>query len=382
MLELDGEAAGGQFLRSALSVAAVENRPVRIENVRGDRSPSGLRPQHLAAVEALATICDADVEGAERDSETVTFDPTREESAGISGGEYAIDIETAGSVTLVLGAVLPLAARLAEPIRLSITGGTDVKWSPPLAYLQRVKLPLLRRFGLQATVDVDRRGFYPAGGGRVTLTMAPSTIAPIRLTERGPLRGIRCYSAESASLADRDVAARQLDGFENRLESASALDHLPSSGTNAEDLADRMLAERTVTTAVTDSPGSAIVSRLDFEHATCGTSALGERGTPAERVGERAAQAAISVLESSAPVDDHLADQLLIWLALAGGRVRIPRVTDHVESSLSLLSAVGYAIDGPSASDERSTGRHSRDEWTSDKPTGDETVVVSAPGTR
>ncbi|MFC3957796.1 RNA 3'-terminal phosphate cyclase [Halovivax cerinus] len=385
MLELDGTDAGGQFLRSALSLAGIQGCAVRIENVRGDRSTPGLRPQHLAVVETMAAICDADVTGADGSagygadgttldigSETVTFDPRRtvdvpaetvdvpaetaddpgreddgdEWEAGdfgetesetppddIPGGTYAVDIGTAGSVTLLFDAVLPLATRLASPLTLTATGGTDVTWSPTLDYYRRVKLPLLRRFGLQAALSVDRRGFYPAGGGEVTLHLAPSRLDPIRLGERGPLRGVRLYSTESASLADRYVAERQLQAAMDRLEGAV------DTGRD-----DDLVTERVVTTAQSDSPGSAIGCRLDFETGIAGTDGLGERGKPAERVGEEAAAAAIRLVSGATPVDRHLADQLLVPLALAGGRVRIPAVTDHVEASLSLLGAFGYDL--------------------------------------
>ncbi len=357
MLELDGEEAGGQFLRSALSLAAIGNRSVRIENVRGGRSTPGLRPQHLAVVETLAAICDADVAGAETGSETVVFEPRLGESDGISGGvipggSYAVDIGTAGSVSLLFDAVLPLATRLDGPLSLTATGGTDVAWSPPLDYLRYVKLPLLRQFGLQAAVEVDRRGFYPAGGGRVRLHLAPTTLSSIRLDERGPLTGVRLYSTESDSLADRDVAERQLGGALERLDVAD-------DGETADPGVD--VVERVTTTAASPSPGSAFVCRLDFENAIAGTSALGERGKPAERVGEDAADAANRLLGATSPVDRYLADQLLIWLAQAGGRVRIPAVTDHVESSLSLLAAAGYEVElGTGESDAASAGSDER----------------------
>ncbi|ELZ12238.1 RNA 3'-terminal-phosphate cyclase [Halovivax asiaticus JCM 14624] len=360
MRELDGSNAGGQFLRSALALATIQGRPVRIENVRGDRSTPGLRPQHLAVVETLADICDADIAGADGSSpdvgsETVTFEPgfggversgrtrSSDDSTGraasttteaaIPSGAYDIDLGTAGSLTLLFDAVLPLATRLSAPLTLTATGGTDVKWSPTLDYYRRVKLPLLRRFGLQAALSVDRRGFYPAGGGDVTLHLAPSRLDPIRLDERGTLRGVRVYSTESASLADQNVAERQLRAAMERLEGAVETER--DGG---------LVTERVVTTARSDSPGSVIGCRLDFETGIAGTDALGERGKPAERVGEEAANAAIRLVEGAAPVDRHLADQLLVPLALAGGRVRIPAVTDHVEASLSLLDTFGYEM--------------------------------------
>ncbi|GAB3677343.1 RNA 3'-terminal phosphate cyclase [Halopiger thermotolerans] len=338
--ELDGSSAGGQFLRTALGLAVLKNEAIRLEHVRGDRSTPGLRHQHLAVLETMAEICDADVSGAEVGAETVEFDPGLSTGADsrsnarrhpqLEGGEYAVDIGTAGSVTLLFDALLPLATILESPLRVTATGGTDVKWSPPLDYFRRVKLPLLRRYGLTAACEVDRRGFYPDGGGRATLHLGPSELEPIELAERGPLEALRIYSTESESLADRDVAFRQVEGALERL----AVDEIEP-------------AERCETTAASSSPGSALVVRLDHGTGIAGFAALGERGKPAERVGEDAADAANRFLErdDAAPVDRHMADQLLVFLAIAGGRVRVPEVTDHVAASRELLEDFGASID-------------------------------------
>ncbi|APW97646.1 RNA 3'-terminal-phosphate cyclase [Halobiforma lacisalsi AJ5] len=329
--ELDGSDAGGQFVRTALALSVLENEPIRIENVRGNRSTPGLRHQHLAVAETMVELCDADATGVELGSETVEFDPaleTRSRHPRLEGGRYAVDIGTAGSVTLLFDAVLPLAAVLESPLRLTVTGGTDVKWSPPLDYVRHVKLPLLRQFGLVAACELERRGFYPTGGGRATLHLAPSTIEPIDLRSRGEADGLRLYSTEAAALSEQDVAFRQAEGALERLD----------DGLEAR--------ERCETTAESACPGSAIVLRLEYEAGPggatglAGFTALGERGTPAERVGEDAANAANRFLAGTAPVDRHMADQLLVFLALAGGRVRVPEETDHVATSRALLEAV------------------------------------------
>ncbi|MDQ2050472.1 RNA 3'-terminal phosphate cyclase [Natronolimnohabitans sp. A-GB9] len=342
--ELDGANAGGQFVRTALTLSVLENEPIRIENVRGNRSTPGLRHQHLAVLETMAAICNADVSGAELGAETIEFDPGLESTAettgwngqgrgSLPGGEYEVDIGTAGSVTLLFDAVLPLAAVLESELSVTVTGGTDVPFSPPIDYARHVKRPLLRRFGLEATYDVERRGFMPEGGGRVTLELAPSDLESIDLTERGSLESVHVYATESESLADRDVAHRQAEG---------ALDRLGLEGRELE------LGERRETTAESPSTGSAIVLRVDHGTGVAGFSALGERGKPAERVGEEAADAANRFLERTTdpapPVDRHMADQLLVYIALAGGRVRVPEVTDHVVSSCELLEAFGASM--------------------------------------
>lgn len=343
--ELDGSEAGGQFVRTALALSVLENEPVRLEHVRGNRPTPGLAHQHLAVLETMADLCGADVSGAELGAETVEFDPALEktedatgwrgqERGHLPGGKYAVDIGTAGSMTLLFDTLLPLASVLDSQLSVTVTGGTDVKWSPPLDYFRHVKLPLLRQIGLTAACDVDRRGFYPNGGGRATLHLAPSSLESIDLVERGPLEDVRLYSVESASLADRDVAHRQAEG---------ALERLALEGRGLE------CSERREMTATSPSPGSAIVLRVDHGTGIAGFSALGERGTPAERVGEDAADAANRFLgntgEPASPVDRHLADQLLVYLALEGGQLRVPTVTDHVATSCELLEAFGAQLE-------------------------------------
>jgi RNA 3'-terminal phosphate cyclase (ATP) len=345
MHELDGSSAGGQFLRTALTLSVLKNEPVRLENVRGDRPNPGLANQHLAVLETMAELCDAEVSGADLGAETVEFDPglssgggSRSGAPSLEGGSYAVDIGTAGSVTLLFDAVLPLATVLESPLSIAATGGTDVAWSPPLDYLRQVKLPLLGRHGLVASCEVDRRGFYPNGGGSVTLRVAPSTLEPIDLATRGDLEGVRLYSTESASLSDRDVAHRQLEGALERLDLAGDRWTDGDGGNETEGLE---VLERQERTAESPSPGSALVIRVEHGSGVAGFGALGERGKPAERVGEDAADAANRYLEGAAAVDAHTGDQLLVYLALAGGRVRVPSVTAHVETSRELLAAFG-----------------------------------------
>ncbi len=341
MHTLDGADAGGQFFRRALTLSALESTPVRLEQIRGDRPEPGLAQQHLAALELMSDCCDATVSGAMLGSKTVTFDPGTGET--VPGGHYTAEIETAGSLTLLVDTLLPLATRLESALTVRATGGTDVAWSPPVDFLRYVKLPLLRQCGLGVALEVERRGFYPAGGGEVVLHLFPSTLTPLWLTERGPLESVRLYSTEAAALADADVATRQCVGARRALEAERD---------------DVELAEQIETTAASDCPGTAIVIVLTFDagedEATpvAGFSALGEPGTPAERVGQAAADAALAFLEQSAPVDEHLADQLLDVLALAGGRLFVPTLTNHVETSLRLLERFGYDL----SCDERDAG--------------------------
>lgn len=322
MLEVDGSDGGGQLLRSSLALAALTEQPVTVRNVRGSRPEPGLKPQHLTAVELLAECCNGDLEGARLGSKTVTFDPGTPR-----GDQVETSVGTAGSVTLIFDAVLPLAVALESQLSVTVSGGTDVKWSPPLSTYRHVKLPLCRGVGLCAAVERHRTGFYPAGGGVATLHLGPSTLSPLSLTERGALQGAHIYSRASHSLADSDVAQRQAEAAATTLEAA-----------------DIDVLERQVTSADTESTGSVVTVALVYEQTRAGFDALGEPGKPAEQVARNAVDGAIEFHESDAVVDSHVADQLLILLALAGGTVRIPERTEHVETSLELLGEFGVDV--------------------------------------
>jgi RNA 3'-terminal phosphate cyclase (ATP) len=218
-----------------------------------------------------------------------------------------------------------------------VTGGTDVKWAPTLDHHRRVKLPLVRRAGLDAETAVGRRGFYPAGGGSVTASLSPSTPSRLELDARGRLRSVVVRSVAAEGLSSADVAERQAGAAVEFLESLGLSVHVGSA----------------VEYVGSDSPGSAVLVRAVYGETIAGFDALGERGLPAEEVGRAAAEGFGRFAAGAAAVDEHTADQLVLPLAVAGGRVTIPRVTDHVASNVDLVRAFGAAVrltddgDGP-----------------------------------
>lgn len=339
MLEIDGGEGGGQVLRTALGLSMITGTAVRLTDVRGSRSTPGLRPQHLASVRVAAEVSAAAVEGAAVGETELTFRP-----GTVTGGSYERDVGTAGSVPLVFDTLVPLATTLDEPLELTATGGTDVKWSPSTAYYRRVKLPLLSQYGLDADVTLHRSGFYPAGGGRATLRVAPSTPSAFDLTDRDGLHAVSVYSKASESLEESDVARRQATAAADRLDELDV----------PHDIAD-------VSSVPSTSPGSALLLRATYGGSLVGFDALGERGTSSEAVAEAATTAFETFRTTTAAVDEHLADQLLVFLALGGGQVRIPRITGHVRTNFDVIRAFGFEL----ALDESSGG----------------TAVVSAPGT-
>lgn len=320
MLEIDGADGGGQIVRTAVALSALSGEAVRIEDVRGDRDESGLRPQHVAAVEATAALCDASVEGAEQGAEALIFEPGDLEARDVS-----VAVGTAGSIALVLDTVLPLAAGLEAPAEVTVTGGTDVEWAPPIDYLRRMKLPLLSEYGLDADLSVESRGFYPLGGGEATLTLRPSELSPLALDERGALRRVEVYSTADEELRDAEVAERQAAAVAEELD----VDVSVATLSTYDDAA---------------SPGSAVVLAAVYEGGRAGFSALGEAGKPSERVGGEAVEAFQGFRSGSGAVDRHLADQLQLHLALAGGRVLAPAATDHVRTNREVVAAFGYDV--------------------------------------
>lgn len=321
-LVVDGRDGGGQILRTALSLATLTGTAVRVDGVRGSRPEPGLKPQHLAAVELLARLSDAETAGAELGSETVTFRPGDARHTPLSAR-----VPTAGSVTLLFDAVLPVAATYDEPLELTATGGTDVKWAPTVEYYRSVKRPLLAAAGLVTDVERGAAGFYPAGGGEATLRVMPSALAPLEIRRRGPLDRVAVYSTASEDLAEAEVADRQADHARDRLAEAGL----------APDV-------RRVEYVESRSPGSSLLVCGVHERTRLGASALGERGVTSETVADRAVDRFTDIEAGPGAVDPHMADQLMVVLALVGGRVRIPTVTDHVETNLRVLRAFGCDV--------------------------------------
>lgn len=318
---LDGSAGGGQLVRTALTLSAVTDEPFRMRHVRRARSNPGLQAQHCAAVEAVAAACNAETDNVEVGAEEFSFEPNALDEED-EQQQVSVEVGTAGSVPLVFDALLPLGVALDEPFTAHLEGGTDAMWAPPFDYFQHVKFPLLEDHGVEATVSLKRRGFYPRGGGKASLVVNPFSVSPIELTERGERTSLTVRSVAEESLEEDDVAQRQADAV-------------------VESVGD---AEQSVSYAEADSPGSAVVIDAEYEHSRAGFAVLGERGKPAEEVGEEAAEALEAFEAGNAAVDEHLADQLIPYLALGGGEVRAPRVTDHIETCVGLVEEFGYDV--------------------------------------
>ena len=310
MLRIDGSfgEGGGQILRSALSLAMVTGRAFGIENIRAGRRPPGLRPQHLKAVEGAAAVCGARVEDARPGSTRLTFVP-----GPVRPGRYGLDVGTAGAVSLIFQTLFLPLSFAATSSQLLLRGGTHVPWSPSFHYLERQFLPIARRLGLQTGLRLPRAGFYPQGGGLMEVGIAPANpLSPLVMTAPGPLHRIDGLSIVAG--LNLEIARRQARRAREMLAPLGVPVHLPE--------------------ALIPSPGKGTMLLLQA-HFAAGSSchfALGARGKPAERVAEEAAEELLRTLAAGAPMDEHLADQLLLPLAFCPGRscIRTPRVTGHL----------------------------------------------------
>ncbi len=338
-VEIDGSygEGGGQILRTSLCLSVLTGKSTHICRIRAGRKNPGLAPQHLTGVLAAASISTADVRGAEIGSTDIFFAPKRRAPAD---GSFEFDVTdvarggSAGSVTLVLQTILLPLALSGSPIDLRLKGGTHVAWSPPFDYFSDVFLPALSRMGLDAGCSLAAWGFYPVGGGEVTVEirgMRGGTIAtpggasshrsflPARFVERGNI----------IEVAGRAVAANLSKDIAERM-ARRATEILGEKGIDSEISSLRVGGKST---------GAGLFLTARYTHALAGFGALGKRGLPAERVALDACRELLAFHKTEAPVDRHLADQLILPMALASGRSEmvVERVTSHVLTSAHVV---------------------------------------------
>jgi RNA 3'-terminal phosphate cyclase (ATP) len=295
MITIDGSLGegGGQVLRTSLALSLVTGQPVTIDGIRGNRARPGLQRQHLTAVEAAIAVGDARADGAELSSPRLTFAPRT-----LRGGEFRFAIGTAGSTTLVLQTVLPALLAAPAPAAIVLHGGTHNPLAPSADFLLRTFVPALRVLGASIDVQLVRHGFAPAGGGVLAANVGPSRLQPAAFLERGPI-GLARARAVLSQLSPR-IGERELAAVRRRL----SVFH------------PEQLVVETVDSA---GPGNMLLLELPLAQWTEVVGVPGERGVSAEHVAAMACSAAKAFLDANVPVGEHLADQLLLPLALAGG---------------------------------------------------------------
>ena len=295
-IEIDGAfgEGGGQILRTSLALSLLTGRPFVIERIRAGRRRPGLRHQHLTCVRAAATVGAATVTGDEVGSLSLRFTPQT-----IAPGTHHFSVGTAGSANLVLQTVLMPLALAGAPSRVTIEGGTHNEMSPPHDFIEGCFLPVINQMGPQVDLELHRRGFAPAGGGKVTAHITPATcLAPIELLDAEPVTDRRAVVI--LSKLPLHVAQRELTVVRH---------HLGFGESSCEVIEDR----------TSPGPGNVVLLQVDRGARREIVTAFGRRGRPAEEVAMEAVTELRAFLDADVPVATHLADQLMIPLALAGG---------------------------------------------------------------
>lgn len=339
LIHIDGSQGegGGQIVRSSLALSMVTGRPVTIERVRAGRSKPGLMNQHLAAVHAAQKICHGDAAGAALGSSAFTFRPGE-----VVAGNYHFAIGTAGSTTLVLQTVLPPLMIANHRSRLVLEGGTHNPWAPPFDFLQRAFLPLLNRMGPRVTATLERPGFYPAGGGRIVVEIEP---APRSAPTSQNSQSLRELGLSSFHLLERgDICSRVARVLLGNLPDQIAERELKELARLENWEADCLTYEP----ITTNGPGNAVVIEVSSEHLTEVFVGLGERGVKAESVVQQAVTEMHEYLVAGVPVGPHLADQLMLPMALCAwqtgvaderrqGSFRTMKLTDHSKTQIEII---------------------------------------------
>ncbi len=315
MIKIDGSIGegGGQVLRSALTLSMITGQPFRIENIRANRSKPGLMRQHLTSVNAARDVCAGDVLGASVGSDVIEFLP-----GSVSGGEYHFSIGTAGSTTLVLQTVLPALITASEPSVITIEGGTHNIYAPSVHFLGRAFLPLIERMGPTVVLELKKHGFYPAGGGRISVDVNPvDQLEPIDLLERGDV--VEQYAVATVAGLSGEIAKRELAVIGEKL------------GWSEGNLHIELLDDEV-------GPGNILTVEIVCKHAHEVFTGFGERGVSAERVASRTAGDVRRYLAAGVPVWRHLADQLILPLAIAGGgSFRTGPLSQHTETNAAVI---------------------------------------------
>ncbi len=334
-LVIDGRhgEGGGQIVRTALSLAAVCGRAVRIENIRAGRERPGLAAQHLTAARALATLCSATLSGAELGSQSLLFEP----GGAPRAGRYEFDVAdaseggSAGAVTLVLQAILLPLVFSSGDSQVLLRGGTHVAWSPPLDYAHDVWLDALRRLGLGVRIETLSYGFYPAGGGQIRVSVRGvgdgkrGKLTPLITRERGAMQ--RVFGRALAANLPPSVGRRLADRSRELIEAAGLRAHVAVEQTNAR------------------CAGGGLFLAAESEFARAGFGVLAERGLSAEDIAQRAVADLLAYQRSGAALDAHLGDQLLTLFAHGAGpsTVSIERVTKHLMTNAWVIEQFGIA---------------------------------------
>lgn len=332
MIKIDGSygEGGGQIVRTALALSVLTQQPFQVTGIRAGRKKPGLKAQHLTAIKAWQQICRARTSPYDLGTTELTFQPN-----SIIPGRYEVDIGTAGSISLVQQALLLPLMFGSEASELTFFGGSCGKWQSPVEYTQHVLLPYLKKI-VDCQLKIEKRGYYPKGGGRVKVHLNPiferwtkaATLSPFDLTQKGKLLRIEGISHAAIQLKNAEVAERQCLSAQQMLQSLDCP------------------VDIEVTYGKTRNPGSGLTLWAVYDQGLQpypqihGADEIGEKGIKAEEVGRRAASLLLQEIHGTAIVDEFLSDQLIPFLALIpGSQMQVHFVSDHLKSNMYVVEA-------------------------------------------
>jgi len=319
LIEIDGSygEGGGQILRNTIALSTLLKKPVKVTNIRSNRPNPGMKAQHYVTIKILKTLCDAEVSGLEIGSDEITYKPGK-----ISEGKYKFEIGTAGSITLAYQACILGCLNIKKPVTITLSGGTDVKWSPSWDYFENVYLKLLEKMGVKVISDLILRGYYPKGGGEANITIKP--------VER--LQGLQTIDNKDYSEIKGNINISNLpDHITKRIKR-----YVIKESMNNEFLTDINIDKSTSL-----SPGVGVTLWSDNNKSVLGSSVLGEKGFASEDVGLVASNNIFKEINSSATLDIYGFDQLLPFMVIAKkhgkSNCKIREITSHASTNMWLL---------------------------------------------
>jgi RNA 3'-terminal phosphate cyclase (ATP) len=316
MLTLDGSSGegGGQILRTSLGLSMVTGQPFRVHSIRARRQRPGLMRQHLCAVRAAAEVSGATLSGDEIGSKELIFKP-----GNVRAGMYRFAIGSAGSATLVLQTVLPALLMAEGTSNLVIEGGTHNSMAPTWDSIERAFFPLVRRLGATLSGTIQSYGFFPAGGGKVEVTIeGGAKLGELVLRDRGKVVDTRLRAM--VSQIPGIVGAREVEAFCAEVSWWDRATARPEVIRNS------------------PGPGNALVADVVCEHVTEVFSTYGERGVRSETVASTLAHMVRRYVYADVPIGEHLADQILLPMALGrGGAYRTLAPSDHTRTQADVI---------------------------------------------
>ncbi|XP_062543818.1 RNA 3'-terminal phosphate cyclase [Armigeres subalbatus] len=329
VMDIDGSLleGGGQILRMSLCFSILCKKPIRVFNIRGGRKKPGLMAQHMKGIELLRDLCNARVRGIGLGSMEIEFHP-----GDIGRGKFVAHVQTAGSVSLLLQAALPVAIFGSGAITLDLKGGTNVDMAPQVDFMTEIFRPNMERFGATFDFDLFRRGYFPKGGGHCVAHINPvQSLSSVTLVDFGTIN--RCFGWSFVAGAVPIRVAKDLANGAKNL-----LNHVYRDQINIEEYKESV-------DMAPDNCSGIILGIETSSGVVMGGAALGNRNKAAFETGQEAANVVKTAVHLQACVDRHVQDMLIVLMALAEGRSRIRTepLTMHTQTAIHVAELMTKA---------------------------------------